>query len=263
MSSEYSNFELHKSKYLKYKVKYINLKNMHGGGVEEDVDQFFRDLITTNPHIRSNPLLQDTVKIKEMTPEETINNLKKKRTKIENGELIWLDLTDLDINVLPASITKLDIKADLYLINNTLENLPENFNTMRFKRIFYYNYQFNDKSRKTIIETIDKNNKRNGIDPKKAKEAREAREAKEAEMLRKASEKNAQLTREAREAKEAKMLRKASEKKAQLTRAAREAQLAKEESEKKPQLAKEESEKKAKKIEEERKASSFFGLFGF
>ena len=41
MSNKYSNFEFYKSKYLKYKIKYTNLKNIHGGTVEDNINKFF------------------------------------------------------------------------------------------------------------------------------------------------------------------------------------------------------------------------------
>jgi len=118
MSSKYSNFELYKSKYLKYKAKYVTLKNMLGGGVEEDVRNFFFELIS------QNDIIVNGIKVNV----DNVADLIRSRVVIEGGKLIDLKLFNLDLHILPDSIVGLEIMDDLYLQNNkNLKFFPENF----------------------------------------------------------------------------------------------------------------------------------------
>ena len=83
-----------------------------------------------------------------------MEELKKQRTKIEDGELIWLSLNDMGIKIVPDSITKLDIKTNLFLLNNPINTLPKNFNTIRVGGRIHYNNKGSEDSNKIILDTI-------------------------------------------------------------------------------------------------------------
>lgn len=174
MSSKYSNSELYKSKYLKYKAKYINLKNMHGGGVEEDVEKFLQDLKEANSDIKE-------------TIEELIN-----RAVFRDGELIDLKLFNLDIKVLPSSILNLNIKEDLHLENNNnLNTFPENFDKIKVGKNIY-SYGIINEALLVAIQKIKKNqlykSSPEEIKARNDQEARKAEETRKTEEARKAKD---------------------------------------------------------------------------
>jgi len=149
MSSKYSNFELYKSKYLKYKAKYVTLKNMLGGGVEDDVKLFFEHLVEANPHIFQNDKKAE------------VDKLIKNSAIFKNGKLIDLKLFNMNLRTLPPSIVGLEIMEDLYLQNNNeLYIFPENFAEIKVGNNIYTSGITNKDLLKACQNIRDRNNER-------------------------------------------------------------------------------------------------------
>ena len=80
MSSKISNVYLYDSKYLKYKNKYLSLKNMIGKGVEDD--KYFEEY--SKEAILMEPTQKDLIEKKQKEIQNKINELKKEETSISS-----------------------------------------------------------------------------------------------------------------------------------------------------------------------------------
>ena len=141
MSSKYSNSELYKSKYLKYKAKYITLKNIHGGTINNDVEDkistFFTDLRQANTftvdEIKADPRKTNMIQIEfsEFNSKRVVKN--------DKGDIKVLNLMDMNISKLPDSIVDLTINDSLLLGKNPITKIPANFADIQVGSISYAN----------------------------------------------------------------------------------------------------------------------------